>query len=51
MDKYIEIDMSDTVMKKASAVRSKKNLFEKHLPNLTFKRMQFPYSQKKSTGK
>lgn len=37
IDKYIEIDVIDTVMKKASAIRGRQNLFKKHLPNLAFR--------------
>ena len=37
MSKYIEIDVADTVLKKATAIRSQRKLFDKHLPNLAFK--------------
>lgn len=38
MKKYIEIDVPDTILKKASAIRGRKQLFSPHLPNLSFKR-------------
>jgi hypothetical protein len=37
IDRYVEIDVPDTVAKKASAIRSKRTTFAKHLPNLSFK--------------